>query len=118
MGAEIDGDHHLRAHGATQRYRYGIHDAAVDHVATVAQYGPEQSRDRTGSANGVGNLAVAQPELLPRRQIGGDRGERHRQFGKLAFDELPLEHSEQAIALEYAAPQSDVEEPDDTFHGE
>ena len=115
VGAKINRDYDLRAHGTTEGNRDGVHDAAVDHVATVTQYGPEQSRHGARSANGVRNLALAQPQLLPRRELGGNRRERERQFRKLAFDELPLKHVEQAVAFDQAAAQSEVEQPDDAF---
>src|SRR5207237_5835343 len=113
--AKIDGDHDLRPHGAAERNRDGIHDAPVDQIATLAQYGSEQTRYGTGSSNGVRHVAVAEPNLLSGRKVGGDRCKRHRQLGKRALDKLALIQIEQAVAFEQAAPQPHIGKSDDAF---
>ncbi len=109
MRSKIDRDDDLGAHGATERNGDGVHNAAVDQVPTVVQHWPEQSGHGTRSADGIGNLALAQPKLFSRRQIGSDRCKREWQLRKLAFDKLTLKHVEQAVAFDQAAPKSKVE---------
>ena len=107
--AYIDGDDDLRSHRATKRNRYGVHNTPIHEVATLAQYRPKQTGHGTRSANGVRNIALAKPNLLSGHKISGNRGERYRQLGKLALDELGVEEVEQTVAFEQSASQPNVD---------
>ncbi|MCK7495732.1 MAG: hypothetical protein MZW92_35730 [Comamonadaceae bacterium] len=64
------------------------------------------------------HAALAQPDLAPRFQIGGDAGEGQRQVGEVAVDEMPLEELDQPLALDQTALEADVEQRDDVLPGQ
>ena len=106
---QIDRDNDVGTHGATGETGTGfttLPSTDSDPRATPA----EQARHGARRAHRVRNLALAQPDLLARREIGGHRRERQWQFRKLTLNELPVKHIEQAITLDDAASQSDIEQ--------
>lgn len=65
-----------------------------------------------GGPDRVHHAALLQPYLAPAFEIGGNSGERQRQLGHLAVDEMTAKELDQLFALDEAAAQGEVEETD------
>src|SRR5256885_8924083 len=115
VGPEIDRQDDVRPHRPTQGHGDRIDDAAVDQVAIVVRDRTKQARHGYGGADRDRHLALAQPDLLSGMQIGRDRRKLYRQLRELALDELLAKDFVDALALDEAAAQAEVCEPEDAL---
>ena len=112
VGAEIDRDHNVGAHRARQRHGHGVDEPAVHQHHAVAQHRREQPGHGDRGAHRVERRAAAQPDFRPGVQRRRDRGERHGQLLDRAVREVAPEEIHQPLALEQAAAQAHIHEPD------
>ncbi len=110
IGIEIDRDHQPGAERARRRHRHRIDQRAVHQPAPADQHRRENSRQRIGGAQRLGQPAAGQPDFVAGVEFGGDGGEADRQIVDAAVGERAFELAgEVAAADEAGAGQADVE---------
>ena len=90
IGIEIDRDHEPRAERARSRDRHRIDQRAVDQPAPADQDRRENSRQRVGGAQRIGQPAAGQPDLMAGAEFGGDRGKADRQIVDPRVAQVPV----------------------------
>jgi hypothetical protein len=106
--AQVDRDHQVGAERATHRHRHRVDQPAVDQHRPVAHHRRQQARHRARRAHRFEQLAVAQPQLAPGLQLGGDRAVGNGQLVDLAVGEHRAEQGEEARAADQAAAPGKV----------
>ena len=80
VGVDVDGDHQARAERARGRDRHRIDQRAVHQPALAEPHRRENSRQRIGGAQRIGQPAARDPDLVAGADLGRDRRIAHRQL--------------------------------------
>ena len=117
IGIEIDRDHQPGAERARRRHRHRIDQRAVDQPAPADQHRRENSRQRVGGAQRLGQPPARQPDFVAGVEFGGDGGKADRQIVDAAVGERLFQlGGEMAAADQAGAGQADVEIAEDAAH--
>ena len=117
-GVQIHGDDDVRPHGARQRGRHRVDQAAIGQQPPLAHHRGEQARHRDRGPHRVGDGAMAQPDLGTRMQVGGHGGKRQGRILDVEIREIAAPETDQLLALEHAARQVEVHEAEDIAHAQ
>ena len=118
IGIEIDRDHQAGAERARRRHRHRVDQRAVHQPAPADQHRRENSRQRIGSAQRLGQPAAGEPDFMAGIEFGGDGGKADRQIVDAAVGRASVSSCccEVAAADEPGAGQADVEIAEHAAH--